>query len=139
MRPSVARPYRAEPLLATLVTVTPQISDGKRQEKNAERLPRSTPEAVYSKIRVVGAERPLPHSCSDGPRCMYSCMRTICMCPFRTVPHVNGCLFCACSCTFLVPSVLPSFLNDIDKKTIEVKEPKKGLPEQSEDPRGLIA
>ena len=56
----------------------PQSPDSKRQDKNAKRLPRSTPEAAYSVSRVVGAERLLPHSCSDGPRCLYNCMRTNC-------------------------------------------------------------
>ena len=85
------------------------------------------PEAAYSVSQVVGAERPLPHPCSEGPRCMYSCMRSICMCLCRTVPHVNGCLLCACPCTSPVSSVLPRFLNDIGKKTIEAKKAKKAF------------
>ena len=48
MRPSQARPYWAEPLLACLVAVTPQSPDNGHREKNFERLPRSTPEAAYS-------------------------------------------------------------------------------------------
>ena len=66
MRPSQARPYWAEPLLARLVAVMPQSHDGKRKDKNAERLTRSTPEAAYSVSQVVGSERPLPHSRSEG-------------------------------------------------------------------------
>ena len=127
MRPSQACSHWAEPSLACLGAVMPQSPDGKRQDKNAQRLPRCTPEAAYSVSRVVGAERPLPHSCSEGPRCMYCCTRTTCMCTFRTVPHVNGCLLCACPCTSPVSSVLPSFLNDMEKDD-RSKEDQKGFP-----------
>ena len=87
----------------------------------------------------MGAERLLPHSRGEGPRRTYSGMRTVCMCLCRTLPHVNGCLLCACPYTSSVSSVLPSLLNDVGKKTIEAEKAKKGHPEQSEDPRGLIA
>ena len=107
-----------------------------RQDEDAKRPPRSTPEAAYSVSQAVGAERPLPHSRSEGPRCMYSCMRTNCMCLCRTLPHVNGCLLCACPWTTPVSSVLPSFLNDIGKKAIESWKPKKGPPRAKRRPAG---